>query len=270
MSGLLKFEAALNRPQVPEILVGLRERPCSLAIFMETGWNSPKVEQQKAARRRPIPQHFGFIPHPDLPQLNPGAEHQARSFDQFPEIHPAIRCKVKTGFCCCQGVFPTSTSFISSLCSWIFFWQTSAACFSFWRLRSTWSDRPWLPPDLFQGFYNLVFLHFPVARSHPAVIHTPGCFHGLHGPPWRSCCHWGQKNTLPTFLKRTPITTTTFPSPLGVWLPISIHPPVGQLETSGRILSSFSGALGPACHKVIPCGRAALSFPQNVLKRALN
>ena len=32
----------MSRPQVPEILAGLRERPCSFAILIDTGANSPR------------------------------------------------------------------------------------------------------------------------------------------------------------------------------------------------------------------------------------
>ena len=41
---------------MPEILVGLRDRPCSLAILMDTGWNSPKkVAQQNGRPQIPSP-----------------------------------------------------------------------------------------------------------------------------------------------------------------------------------------------------------------------
>ena len=37
----------IRRPQEPEILVGFSDKPCSFAIFIETGWKSDKnLEQQ--------------------------------------------------------------------------------------------------------------------------------------------------------------------------------------------------------------------------------
>ena len=46
----------ISRPQLPEILVGLSERFCSLAILMETGANSVRnVWQQSGRPQTPMP-----------------------------------------------------------------------------------------------------------------------------------------------------------------------------------------------------------------------
>ena len=46
----------MSRPQVPEILVGFRERFWVFAILMETGWkSSKKLAQQKGRPQMPRP-----------------------------------------------------------------------------------------------------------------------------------------------------------------------------------------------------------------------
>ena len=46
----------MSRPQAPEIFVGLRDRPWSLAMLMETGWKfSKKVLQHRGQPQMPRP-----------------------------------------------------------------------------------------------------------------------------------------------------------------------------------------------------------------------
>ena len=46
----------MRRPQTPEIFVGLRDRPCSLAILMDTGSKDCiKEEQQNSLPHLPMP-----------------------------------------------------------------------------------------------------------------------------------------------------------------------------------------------------------------------
>ena len=41
------FRQHISRPQVPEILTGFRDSPCSFAILMETGWNPLRNDEQQ-------------------------------------------------------------------------------------------------------------------------------------------------------------------------------------------------------------------------------
>ena len=110
----------MSRPQVPEILVGFRERFWVLAILMETGWNSRKKElQQKGRRRFPGPQHLGLIPNADLPQLNPGVEDRGQALHQAPKSTRPSEVKKKR-ILVPSKLHSTLTSFMSSLCSRIF------------------------------------------------------------------------------------------------------------------------------------------------------
>ena len=46
----------MSLPQVPLILTGLSESPCSFAIFIDTGWKSPiNVLQQNGLPHMPRP-----------------------------------------------------------------------------------------------------------------------------------------------------------------------------------------------------------------------
>src|SRR5690554_3792299 len=50
------FKQHINLPQLPEILPELRDKFCSLAMRMETGWKSPKkVAQHRLRPQGPSP-----------------------------------------------------------------------------------------------------------------------------------------------------------------------------------------------------------------------
>ena len=107
----------MSRPQVPEILVGFRERFWVLAILMDTGWNSSRKEaQQKGVPQMPRPPSILASSRTPICRSSMRVwKTPARSFTRARKsTRPSAVKKKRILFP--SKLYSTSTSFISSPC----------------------------------------------------------------------------------------------------------------------------------------------------------
>ena len=85
-------EAALHRPQRPEIFVGSRVAFCSFAIRIDTGGicDQVRVAADRTAAIAVVGQQLGLVADADLPHLDPRLELAGQRPDQLAEIDPAL------------------------------------------------------------------------------------------------------------------------------------------------------------------------------------
>ena len=184
----------MSRPQVPEILVGFRDRFWVLAILMDTGWNSSrKVAQQKGLPQMPSPPSSLASSRTPICRSSMRVWNTpAKSFTRARKSTLPSEVKKKR-ILFPSKLYSTSTSFISRPCWAIFSRQMpKARCsFSLFRrtvsrsrsvARRTMGRRGWTTVS--SSTMVLPWTHSPYSRPREVSMITP-C-PGSTGVPWGS------------------------------------------------------------------------------------
>ena len=106
VGGLLVLQAAHQAAAGAADLGGVEGKALLLGHFDGNGLELAQKAgaAEGASADAQSSQHFGFVPHADLPQLDAGAEHPGQLLDQLAEIHPAVGGKVEQDLTAVKGV----------------------------------------------------------------------------------------------------------------------------------------------------------------------
>ena len=182
----------MSLPQVPEILLGLRDMDCILAILVETGWNSSRNWlQQKGRPQMPMPPSILASSRTPIWRSSMRLRNtEARSLTSSRKSTRPSEVKKKV------ILFPsklhsTSTSFMSRPWSSIFFLQMSKASRSRFLLISA------------------------TRRSFSVATRTTGRMGGMtfsSGTKWLPMTHWANSRPLEVSTMTSCPISTVFPA----------------------------------------------------------
>ena len=177
---LLIFQAAHEPTALAGNFGGVQREILLLGHFDGHGLEIP---QERAAADGPAAgpqasQHFGLVPHADLPKFDAHFEHARQILHQFPEIHPAVGGEIEDNLAVIEGVFHAHQLHIQLMLGDFLLTDAEGVLFPLGVI-----GRPALvlfrcqAQHLLQGGDDLLVGNFPGAGDHFAEFHAPGGFH---------------------------------------------------------------------------------------------